>query len=103
MNLPYFDINRVPINARIGGNWMKSIIDEEKRVCGPIDERRSALAAQFGKLYRETKELERQYTFTRGFFPRRRIRKRMKYILRCLEDIKTMLQTLAHERWIRTY
>ena len=49
MNIPQFNLDNLPINAD-SCDYLRAIIAEEKRVCGPIDARTRVLENEFIKL-----------------------------------------------------
>lgn len=102
MNAPHFDVTRIPIHPS-HPDWMSAVIREEQRVCGPIDERMAAVTKQFVSLSDEATELASRLKYTRGFFARWGIRRRIKAINRRILDNMSVSNELVTARLNRTY
>ena len=102
MNIPYFDITRIPVDPS-SPDFMSAVVREEKRVCGALDERIDALVAEFVSLVREEKELATSLNTTSGFFARMKIRSRQRSVRCHLSDNMDIRNELVTARWRRTY
>jgi hypothetical protein len=102
MKAPYFDVTRIPLHPS-DGSFMASVVNEERRVCGGIDDRVRSLVDDFVSLAREVKELYARLENTRGFFARWTLRRRIRAITRRLSDNMSVRNELATARWRRTY
>lgn len=102
MNAPHFDVTRIPLHPS-DGNYMAAVVNEERRVCGAIDERLDGISNDFVSLTNEARELVSRLNHTRGFFARWAIRRRIKAITRRVSDNLSVRNELVTARWRRTY
>lgn len=102
MKAPYFDVTRIPLHPS-DPNWMSAVVNEERRVCGAIDERLDDISNDFVSIANEATELESRLRCTRGFFARWSIRRRIKALSRRVSDNLAVRNELVTARWKRTY
>ena len=102
MRLPKFDLSNLPVQVDSDA-YLKAVLAEENRVCGPLDARIKVLEDEFCALGRAYKLLSEKYDQTDGFFARWSIRNDMKLMLRRISDNRHMRSELTVARWRRTY
>ena len=102
MRLPKFDLSNLPVQVD-SNNYLKAIVAEENRVCGPIDARISVLEDEFCALVRQVKLLNGKLDQTEGFFKRWGIRNELQTMLRRVNDNRQQRSELNEARWRRTY
>lgn len=101
MRAPKFDITRLPTTAS-AADYMRAVLDEEKRVCGAIDARLTELENEFLRIAKQVQDMQRKQAES-GFFRRFVIGLDIKELTRRLDDNRTMRHELMDARWRRTY
>jgi len=102
MNIPHFNLDNLPINAD-SCDYLRAVVAEEKRVCGPIDARTRDLEDEFIKLAYQTEALKRTLDQTKGFFAKWVIHTQITALDYKINTNRDMRYSLVCERIKRTY
>lgn len=98
IDAPNFDFDNLPID---GVGYMDAVIAEQRRVCGPIDERLKVLEAEFQDLAQQEKRIQKELQ-TDGFFQRIARTFDLGVIERKIKRNQALRHTLYDARWRRT-
>lgn len=95
---PEFDFDNLPV-GNVG--YMDAVIAEQRRVCGPIDERLKVLEAEFYDLVAQEKRIKKDIQIA-GFFHRIARLFDLGVIERKINRNQALRHTLYDARWRRT-
>lgn len=102
MNLPYFDLDALPLKVD-SHNYLRAVMAEEKRVCGGIDDRIRELENKFIELVNQVEALKLTLDKTKGFFAKWTIRTKMVALCYKIDTNRDMRYSLVCARINRTY
>jgi len=102
MNIPYFNLDALPLKVD-SYDYLRAVVAEEKRVCGPIDDRIRDLENKFVELVNQMEALQLTLNQTKGFFARWTIRTKMVALTYKIDTNRDMRYSLVCDRIKRTY
>jgi hypothetical protein len=102
MKLPYFNFDNLPVHPK-DNSYLCAIIAEQKRVCGPIDERLRELGNEFAAMVDELNAFTVSLDTAKGFLERWSIRTKMRNLANKISLNRDMRYDLVCARITRTY
>ena len=72
-HIPEFNFDNIPIHITDPREFVNAVVNERKRVCGPIFERIYQLTDEFYEKVTEIKKLRKSLETTKGFFKKLKI------------------------------